>query len=229
MVSPPAYCRPVAFEAFRRELAGLHRPMGLLRAASAVALHACPEGEIDADCRAVERLASTVRSRVRGGDDRALLAHLHDVMFEVVGFAGNPTDYYDPGNSFVGRVLQTRCGIPISLALIYRTVASQIGLRVEGVNTPGHFLAAVTLREAGIDRTIFVDPFNRGTKLNEAEIITLISSATGRQERATPATLAIAAPQDWLLRILRNLQGVYAQRGQMRDLLAMQELQSLLE
>ena len=212
-----------------RELREIHRPLGLFRAASAIALHSRPEDSVDDACEAVNKLAGAVRTRVRSRSDQALLAHLHDVMFEVAGFRGNSTDYYNPANSYLPDVLRTRRGIPISLTLVYRTIASLVGLRVEGINAPGHFLASVTVREGAADHTLFVDPFHGGALLSEAETIRLISGATGRPERATPATLAIACPTDWLLRALRNLQGVFAHRGQIRDQLAMQELQAVLE
>jgi regulator of sirC expression with transglutaminase-like and TPR domain len=224
----PAYCHPHAYEAFRRELDRLDQPMGLFRAASAIALHARPEGSVEADCAAVEKLADAIRGRVQSPSDQALVAHLHDVLFEVAGFHGAATDFYNPANSYLGDVLRTRRGIPISLAMIYRTTAALVGLRAEGVNAPGHFLVSLTLEEGGRDRTMYVDPFHGGGLLNEQEALRLISSATGRQERATPQTLAIATPSDWLLRMLRNLQGVFAYRGQQRDLLAMQELQAAL-
>ncbi|TWT36165.1 hypothetical protein KOR34_10660 [Posidoniimonas corsicana] len=229
MPSSPAYCSPLAYHSFVHELHEIHRPLGLFRAASAIALHSRPEASIDDACEAINKLAGAVRSRVRSRTDQALLAHLHDVMFEVAGFRGNSTDYYNPANSYLPDVLRTRRGIPISLTLVYRTIASLVGLRVEGINAPGHFLASVTIYEGATDHTLFVDPFHGGVLLNEHETIELISGATGRQERATPATLAIASPSDWLLRSLRNLQGVFAHRGQVRDQLAMQELQAAIE
>ncbi len=228
MTYKPAYCHPHAYEAFCRELDEIDQPVGLFRAASAIALHARPEGSVEADCAAVEKLAEAVLARVRTANDQALAAHLHDVLFEVAGFHGAATDFYNPANSYLGDVLRTRRGIPISLAMIYRTVATHVSLRAEGVNSPGHFLVSLTLEEGGRDRTMYVDPFHGGGLLNQQETLRLISSATGRQERATPATLAIATPNDWLLRMLRNLQGVFAYRGQQRDLLAMQELQAAL-
>lgn len=225
----PAYCQPRAYEAFCRELDDVARPLGLFRAAAAIGLHARPEASLDAACESISKLAGAVRLRVKSPNDMALISHLHDVLFEVAAFQGNSTDYYNPANSYLTDVLTTRLGIPISLALVYRTAASMVGLRAEGVNAPGHFLTTVTLCEAGQDRAIFVDPFHGGALLNEQEMLALISSATGRQERPTRDTLAIASPTDWLLRMLRNLQGVFAQCGQQRDLLAMQELQAVLE
>ena len=48
-------------------------------------------------------------------------------------------------------------------------------------------------------------------------------------ENGNPAeALAVASPRQWLARMLLNLQAIYAHTGRERDLLAMQELASLL-
>ena len=85
-------------------------------------------------------------------------AELHEVLFEEWGFTGNAEDYYAPDNSYLPRVLQTRRGIPVTLSLIYKAVAQQVGLIVRDINTPVHFLAAVE-----VDRSwMIVDAFDSG-------------------------------------------------------------------
>lgn len=224
----PAYCQPAAYAAFLESLGTIHRAEGLFRAAAAVSLHAYPEASVDDTFESVAKLAGVVRTRVRARSDQAMLAHLHDVLFEVAAFRGAATDYYNPANSYVTEVLRTRVGIPITLSLVYRTVASLVGLEAEGVNAPGHFLTSVTVNEARQRRTLYVDPFHGGSLLNEGEALRLISDATGRDETATPGALRVATPTDWLARILRNLQAIFAQRGEERDLWAMQELAAAL-
>ena len=80
---------------------------------------------------------------------------LNRFFFQELGFAGNVNDYYDPRNSYVHAVLETRRGIPITLALLYVELATQIGLDAQGVSFPGHFL--VTLRMPQGD--VVIDPF----------------------------------------------------------------------
>ena len=63
----------------------------------------------------------------------AVLAHLHEVLFDEEGFAGNVDDYYNVANSYLPVVLETRRGIPISLTLLYKLVAERLGLPVQGV------------------------------------------------------------------------------------------------
>ncbi len=228
MLQVPAYCRPAAFEAFREELTDIDRPQGLLRAATAIAMHADQEDCRDEVVRTISRLADSIHIRIQSECDQTKLAHLHDVLFDVVGFRGvEPEDYYNPSHSYLPCVLEIRRGIPISLVLIYRSVAECLGLRVEGVNSPGHFMAAVICRETVGETLQYVDPFYDGALLTRDEALLRIESITGViPPDADP--LAFATPTQWLLRILGNLQAIFARHQQERDLLAMQELESLL-
>ena len=146
----PAYCHSAAYEAFAREMPRVEdSTQGLFRAACAIAQHEYAEADADAAWQAIGSLASTVISRVHSSDPQAKIAHLHDVLFDVVGFRGNDEDYYNPANSYVPEVLETHRGIPITLVLIYKCVAEAIGLEVAGINAPGHFLASVYCPEPG--------------------------------------------------------------------------------
>jgi regulator of sirC expression with transglutaminase-like and TPR domain len=159
---------------------------------------------------------------------------LHDVLFDVAGFAGNVDDYYNPANSYLPEVLRTRRGLPITLALIYKCVAEGVGLAARGINTPGHFLVAVQSPEAvGGARVasrpwMYVDPFYGGGVLDPQEVWRRVAEATGRDEPPSPHWLAPATHRQWLARMLNNLQAVFAHTGRERDLYAMQELQDLL-
>jgi regulator of sirC expression with transglutaminase-like and TPR domain len=223
-----AYCRPLAYRAFAESLSTINTPEGLFRAAWAIAQHELPEHSLRAGETVVSNLATAVRRRVRSGSSEALLAHLHDVLFEVAGFRGNREDYYNPANSYLPEVLRTRQGLPITLTLVYQRVAAEAGLIVHGVNAPGHFLAEVELEEAGEKRSIYVDPFFGGDMLHEAEVFARISETTGRQVTPAPALLSRATPRQWLARMLHNLQAALAAAGRERDVFAMQELEQLL-
>ena len=73
---------------------------------------------------------------------------LHHVLYVDLAFRGNEASYYDPRNSFLHLVLRYRTGIPISLALVYMAVATRLGINVQGVNSPGHFLLRVADKPA---------------------------------------------------------------------------------
>jgi regulator of sirC expression with transglutaminase-like and TPR domain len=224
----PAYCRPAAYRAFAAALPDAESPQGLFRAAWAIARHELPEADVTSGEAVVARLAGAVRRRVRSQSPKALLAHLHDVLFDVLGFRGNTEDYYQPANSYLPEVLRTRRGLPITLTLVYRRVAAELGLAVHGVNSPGHFLAEVEADEAGGLRSMYVDPFFGGGLLTAEEVFERISQATGRDVEPAREHLRRASASQWLMRMLHNLQAVFAATGRERDVLAMEELQSLL-
>jgi regulator of sirC expression with transglutaminase-like and TPR domain len=227
-VLQPAYCRPAAYRAFAASLPMIDSERGLFRAAWAIAQHETPEADLAAGETVISNLCIAVQRRVRSSSPQALLAHLHDVLFDVIGFRGNRDDYYNPANSYLPAVLRSRRGLPITLTLVYRSVAGGVGLTVHGVNAPGHFLAEVEIDEAGGSGSTYVDPFYGGDLLHEAEALARIAEATGREVTPSPELLARATPRQWLARILNNLQAALASAGRERDMFAMQELEQLL-
>jgi regulator of sirC expression with transglutaminase-like and TPR domain len=240
-----AYCHPGAYAAFRDELAHVDTSSGLFRAAFAIARHEHPAADVTQAERIVADLADTVRGRVHSDRLDAKLAHLHDVLFDIVGFSGNVEDYYNPANSYLPDVLRTHRGLPITLTLIYKCVAERVGLTVRGINSPGHFLAAVrstsvnfgqTTSDGGAEnrqaqhdlRWMYVDPFYGGELLDGADVCRRIAETTGLVADNPAHWLAPATNRQWLSRMLNNLQAVFAHTGRERDLYAMQELQELL-
>ena len=221
----PEHCRPAAFHLFAEQIPVLDTTEGLLNAAIAISMH----GLDDVDPAGIEHqlqdMADQILARVHGGQPQALLAHLHHVLFEELGFRGNTENYYVADNSYLPQVLRTRQGIPVTLCLVYKIVAERIGLRVEGVNAPGHFLARVS----SADDTMIVDPFFLGSVLTESESFERVEEVTGRAVPRSDQYLAAATHSQWLSRMLVNLQHVYATQERQVDLAAMSELQTLLD
>ena len=227
----PAYCRPDAYAAFQEAVRRIDSEDGLLRGAFAISLHDRPQDDFLVVEATIGELARTVKQRVSSDAPQAIQAQLHDVLFDVVGFSGNVDDYYDPANSYMGEVLRLRRGIPISLVLVYKAVARELGIVVHGINAPAHFLAGVELREYGQPVSTglsYVDPFYGGALLNEREVFDRIEQVTGRKVQLAEPVLTKATHREWLGRMLNNLQAVFARKGRERDLYAMQELQQLL-
>jgi regulator of sirC expression with transglutaminase-like and TPR domain len=229
----PAYCHPKAYAAFARELPHIESTPGLFRAAFAIAQHDRSTADVHQAEAAIANLADTVSNRVHSPATEARLAHLHDVLFDVVGFRGNVDDYYNPANSYLPDVLQSRRGLPITLVLVYKAVAERVGLVVHGINSPGHFLAAVETDDAGrtsgnTHSRMYVDPFYGGALLNEEDVFQRIADTTGNALPEPSRCLAVATGRQWLARMLVNLQAAFATLSRERDLLAMQELEALL-
>lgn len=226
---PPAYCRPSAFDALAAELPQLATRRGLVRAACAVAAHEGTGSQATETLQSLDAIAAAIRRRTSSRSPDALLAHLHDMLFDVLDFRGNVDNFYSPANSYLPSVIATRRGIPITLALVYKYVAADLGLTVHGVNAPGHFMVAVETREANRRSLMFVDPFYGGALLSLPEAFARIEQATGRSVVPDPKLLAPASHRSWISRMLINLQAIFARQGREKDLYAMQELQALVE
>jgi F-box protein 21 len=64
---------------------------------------------------------------------KELLTKVNSYFFEKLNFHGNQENYYDPHNSYIQYVLKRRCGIPISLSLIYAAVCRRLGISINMV------------------------------------------------------------------------------------------------
>jgi regulator of sirC expression with transglutaminase-like and TPR domain len=134
----------------------------------------------------------------------ALLAYLRDDA----GFRGNQVHYDDPRNSYLNEVLARRTGIPITLAIVHAEVAARIGLALQGVSFPGHFL----LRTPE-EPPLVVDAFH-GRRLDERECAARLRQALGDDAVFDPERLAPASPRDVVVRMLGNLKQGHATRGE---------------
>jgi regulator of sirC expression with transglutaminase-like and TPR domain len=143
------------------------------------------------------------------------LRMLNQLFFQELGFAGNINNYYDADNSYVHRVMATRRGIPISLAVIYMELGQQIGLDIKGISFPGHFLMKLTVQSG----EIVLDPIN-GSSLSREELEERIEPYLGQRteygDLPLAAYLRAAHPREIVERMLRNLKAIFtdAQRWQ---------------
>lgn len=185
-------------------------PVPLDEAALAIAEEEYPRLDSAAYLARLDRLAARVRRRVPAGARSAAELHaLRKVLFEEEGLRGNEADYSDPRNSFLNEVLERRVGIPISLSVVYIEVARRIGLRLEGVGFPGHFLAKYTSPSSGVE--VFIDAFHGGEMLSAAECVARFKARTGGRE-LDPRHLAGVATRQILARMLQNLKRTYLER-----------------
>jgi regulator of sirC expression with transglutaminase-like and TPR domain len=188
------------------------RSFPLLEAAASIGVIAYPAFDLQGTLAAIDGLARRMAEQCRGvSNETARLQKALRFFYDTLGFAGNAQDYYEPDNSYLHRVLETRRGIPITLAVLFAELARPSGLDVEGVAFPGHFLIRANLHGGGL---IVIDPFT-GLGLDSDEL----------DRRAAPhgvpagRLLRPASARHILIRMLNNLHLVYAQQGR-GDLLA---------
>jgi len=149
---------------------------------------------------------------------------LNQYFFNELGFAGNINNYHDPDNSFVHRVLQTRRGIPISLAVVWLELAQGLGLAARGVSFPGHFLVRVTLSQG----QVLIDPFS-GESLSREELMDRLEPfreqllGSKDAQHALGQFLHPASSREIIARMLRNLKELYRSQTDLNRLLRVQD------
>ena len=138
-----------------------------------------------------------------------LLRHL----FVDLGFSGDRIGYDDPRNSLLSDVLHRRLGIPITLGVVAMEVGRRLGLTLEGVGMPGHFL----LRD-GLDPDRFIDPFSGGVTLDRDGCEALFRAAAQPDATFRPGFLEPVRNRAVIARILANLKRSYAMRRDLTNL-----------
>ena len=150
------------------------------------------------------------------------LRMLNHFFYHDLGFAGNVNDYYDPDNSYLHKVMASRRGIPISLAVIYMELAQQVGLNVKGISFPGHFLMKLSVQSGDI----ILDPFN-GSSLSREDLEQRLENYFAQEPEAAALSLASfladANPRAILVRMLRNLKALFAEHPYWQQFLHVQQ------
>jgi len=159
----------------------------------------------------LERMGEAAAGRLQrhaGASAPILIATLNAYLYEELGFSGNREHYDDPRNSFLNEVLDRRLGIPISLAVVYLEIGRRAGLRLEGVNFPGHFLVRAPAGPGDMEDLI-VDPFHAGALLSEVDCRHLLRQHLGEEAAFDHGLLATATRQHIVVRTLVNLKRLY--------------------
>jgi regulator of sirC expression with transglutaminase-like and TPR domain len=203
------------------------------RGALAIARIGHPDLAPEPALATLDALAAALRPRLEPGapvERRA--AVLATYLFEECGFHGNRDDYYDPRNSFLNDVLERRTGIPITLAIVLLEVGTRVGIPLEGVGFPGHFL----VRVVGTTEPYLLDPFFAGRCIGYDELkerLRAFYAASGAPagtnlQRALPQALQTTGALGILARVLGNLLAIYREREDHLRALASIELMLVL-
>ena len=198
----------------------------LFEAALAIAQDTYPDLDLTAPQIELDKFGNMLRQRMLA--DTSLIEKLqllNHFFFQELGFACNVNNYYDPDNSYLQRVIATRRGIPISLAVVYMELAQQVGLPVRGISFPGHFLMKLTVPSGDI----IIDPLN-GVSLSHEQLeerldpyLRQVSNEDREKKISLQPYLQNAHPHEILARMLRNLKIIFMQGQQWERLLMLQQ------
>uniref|UniRef100_A0A3B4A6X3 Hemimethylated DNA-binding domain-containing protein n=1 Tax=Periophthalmus magnuspinnatus TaxID=409849 RepID=A0A3B4A6X3_9GOBI len=140
---------------------------------------------------------------------RQVLGALNSVLYEQLQFKGNEFDYYNPLNSYIHQVLLRHTGIPISLSVLYMTLSHKLGLHLEPVNFPNHFLLRWCQRPRSEDiyDFVYIDAFGKGKQLTAKECEYLIG------HQVTADYYSAISTTEVLLRMVGNLLNIGKREG----------------
>lgn len=149
-------------------------------------------------------------------ETRQLMSSANHVFYTVEGFTGNSEDYYNPDNSYINKILQTKQGIPITLCLLYTCVMARLGVLCLPVNFPGHFLLKWLEHPEESEEAkkyTFIDAFEGGRQLSGQQAREMVPHLVTQEE-----SYQVAEPLAVAQRMLRNLISIGASRSNnMRD------------
>uniref|UniRef100_A0A1A8J4L8 F-box protein 21 n=1 Tax=Nothobranchius kuhntae TaxID=321403 RepID=A0A1A8J4L8_NOTKU len=141
---------------------------------------------------------------------RQVLFALNSVLYEQLQYKGNECDYYNPLNSYIHQVLLRHTGIPISLSVLYMTLARKLGVQLEPVNFPNHFLlrwCQKPRKSEDIYDFVYIDAFGKGKQLKAKECEYLIG------HQVTADYYNAISTTEVLLRMVGNLLNI-GKRGE---------------
>uniref|UniRef100_A0A671LJJ8 Calcineurin B homologous protein 3-like n=1 Tax=Sinocyclocheilus anshuiensis TaxID=1608454 RepID=A0A671LJJ8_9TELE len=143
---------------------------------------------------------------------RQVICALNAVLYDQLQYKGNERDYYNPLNSYIHQVLLRRTGIPISLSVLYMTLARKLGVPLEPVNFPNHFLLRWCQNQRrwasdDIYAYVYIDAFGKGKQLAAKECENLIRHQVGADYYSAIST------SELLLRMVGNLLNI-GKRGE---------------
>ena len=191
---------------FQRIIGLPETSLDLARAALVIAAEADPSIDVEQELRTIERWAGELRSRIDPAwNNLQKLARLRAYVFDDLGFRGDERDYYSPSNSLLHEVMKRRRGIPLTLSILFLELGWRIGMPLEGVGFPGHFL----VRLSGEPGDLLLDPFSHACSVHEEDCRRMLLEITGGKLEYDHKLTASVTKRTMLVRLLQNLKGAY--------------------
>jgi len=197
----------------------------LFEAAVSLGQDEYPELDVQTVLGEVDRLLERLKRRIPvDAGQLHKLRMLNLFFFNELSFGANANNFYDPENSFIHALLNTRRGIPISLAVLWMELAQGLGLSVRGIGFPGHFMVKVDLPMG----QAVIDPLT-GHSLSREELSERLepyrmrSSVLDDMEVPLGLYLQSAPPREIIARMLRNLKEIHRTQEDWPRMLAVQE------
>ena len=151
----------------------------------------------------LDGIAADARALLDDGEQDVDLAAaaLNHAILERSGYQGDSESYDDLRNANLFRVIERRRGLPVALGLIYMHVGRALGLNVDGLAFPGHFMLRLETESA----RCIIDPFFGGMQRDAAGLRDLLKSVQGPDAELQPKHYEPVPDLDVLIRLQNNL------------------------
>jgi regulator of sirC expression with transglutaminase-like and TPR domain len=216
----------VKHEIFSQAVRCPDEEVDLGRASLAIAYQEYPNLDIESYLVRLNQLATLIQDRSgEENDPYRTIAATNYVLYRQERFQGNRDSYYDPRNSFLNEVMDRKCGIPITLSVLYMEVARRVGLLLHGVGFPGHFL----VKYATDEEEIIIDPFHGGEVRSVEDLEKMLDEIYRGQVAFQPEFLSPVSKKQIIKRMLNNLKAIYLHQGDLLRALSIVERLVILE
>jgi regulator of sirC expression with transglutaminase-like and TPR domain len=155
-------------------------------------------------------VASLTRSVAMAGNDINELNLLINHLTDDLNLRGDDRCFDEPQTSYLNCVLESGRGLPITLSVIYMAIASELGIPLEGIAAPSHFLTRLN-SDAGI---VYVDPFRQGLMMDEVECVEWLHEITELPTAEIYPTLKPVSERAIIIRMLNNLKTLFGSKDQ---------------
>jgi regulator of sirC expression with transglutaminase-like and TPR domain len=164
-----------------------------------------------------------------------IILTFNKVFYTHYKFKGNTKNYNSPINSFIHTVLETKHGNPLSLSILYSSIAQMLHIPIYGVNLPNHFILAYvdpdlpskdyeSITKSNI--LFYINAFSNGVILNEKDILIFLKEL---QIEPIESFFVTCSKKTILLRIISNLIASYQQLGNKRKVEQLIQLKHIFD
>jgi regulator of sirC expression with transglutaminase-like and TPR domain len=211
---------------FERMMRRPEAALDLARAALLIAAESDPQVDVEGELKRLDGWGEQLRAKIApDANNLQKLARLRNFLFEELGFAGDGKDYFSPSNSLLHQVIERRKGIPLTLGILMMELGWRIGMPLEGVGFPGHFLVRLT----GEPGDLLLDPFRHGMSVHEDDCRRMLVEITRGEVPYSPRLIESVDKRQMIVRLLHNLKAAYVKRGEEAEALAVVERLLLID
>jgi regulator of sirC expression with transglutaminase-like and TPR domain len=163
--------------------------------------------EVDRYLAQLDAFAGRAKASAAAADPYSLMGSVLRTLFVTGQFRGNEKSYDEAGNSLLASVIDRRLGIPITLSIVLMEVSRRVGLPLEGVGLPGHFV----VRFPDPTSRLYIDPFHGGTILDVSQCVALVERLYHGRLTWREDYLAPVSHRAIVKRVLLNLKNALSQ------------------